>query len=128
MKAKFIEVSAVLDHNIPELLLTIITHLRELEEAKSHRPKGPPTNEMWATSRKISVKMSAKGLARGGDESGGGHSSLSSGHGGSQVGMGVIGDARPGKKPAKKEIVKFFKKRFSKSVMEDSVGGRETGG
>ncbi|VDL24770.1 unnamed protein product [Hymenolepis diminuta] len=128
MKAKFIEVSAVLDHKIPELLLTIITHLRELEEAKSHRPKGPPTNEMWATSRKISVKMSAKGLAKGGDESGGGHSGISSGHGGGQVGMGAIGDARPGKKPAKKEIVKFFKKRFSKSVMEDSVGGRETGG
>ncbi|VUZ43446.1 unnamed protein product, partial [Hymenolepis diminuta] len=118
MKAKFIEVSAVLDHKIPELLLTIITHLRELEEAKSHRPKGPPTNEMWATSRKISVKMSAKGLAKGGDESGGGHSGISSGHGGGQVGMGAIGDARPGKKPAKKEIVKFFKKRFSKSVME----------
>ncbi|VDO05382.1 unnamed protein product [Rodentolepis nana] len=125
MKAKFIEVSAVLDHKIPELLLTIITHLRELEEAKGQRPKGPPTNEMWATSRKIAVKMSAKGLIRGSDEFGGCHSCTSTGHGGGQVGMSATGDARTGKKPAKKEIVKFFKKHFSKSIVEDSVAGRE---
>lgn len=119
MKAKFIEVSAVLDHKIPELLLTIISHLRELEEAKGQRPKGPPTNEMWNTSRKIAVKMSAKGLTRGGG--GGGDESTSSG---GQVGMGVTGDARLGKKPAKKEIVKFFKRHFTRSIIEDTeVGG-----
>ena len=108
-KAKFIEVSAVLDHKIPELLLTIITHLRELDEAKSQRPKRPPTTEMWGTSRKISVKMACSGI--------GGSSSA-------DVSGVLKGDSlsRLGKKPAKKEIVKFFKKHFSKSVIEERDG------
>lgn len=129
MNAKFIEVSAVLDHKIPELLLTIITHLRELDDAKSQRPKGPPTNEMWATSRKIALKMAAGSSSRGGGEGGGNNSGAQGISGGAVSGLGAGGVergdtlSRLGKKPAKKEIVKFFKKHFSKSVMDDSVSG-----
>ncbi|KAM7538870.1 hypothetical protein Aperf_G00000055209 [Anoplocephala perfoliata] len=126
MKAKFVEVSAVLDHKIPELLLTIITHLRELDEAKAQRPKGPPTNEMWGTSRKIAVKMAAGSNSAGGVEVGGNNSGAL-GTSGAKAGPGGAerGDALShlGRKPAKKDIVKFFKKHFSKSVMDDSMNG-----
>ncbi|KAL5967573.1 GTP-binding protein REM 1 [Taenia solium] len=128
-RAKFIEVSALLDHKILELLLTIITHLRELEEAKAQRPKRPPTNELWGTSRKIAVKMAASG---GGGSSGDGGGGGGGGGGGAGSSSGLGGDcggdalSRLSKKPAKNEIVKFFKKHFSKSVIEDSMCGRET--
>ncbi|KAL5103428.1 GTP-binding protein REM 1 [Taenia crassiceps] len=129
-KAKFIEVSAVLDHKILDLLLTIITHLRELEEAKAHRPKRPPTNELWGTSRKIAVKMAASGGGGSSGDSGGGEGAGGGGSGGTGCSSGLGGDGgsdalcRPSKKPAKKEIVKFFKKHFSKSVIEDSMYAR----
>ncbi|VDD74918.1 unnamed protein product [Mesocestoides corti] len=110
-KAKFLEVSAVLDHKIPELLLTIITHLHELENAKGQRPKRPPTNELWGTSRKIAVNMAGFGSA-----SGGGNCS------------GCDGSSRLNKETAKREIVKFFRKHFSKSFAEDSTGSRDAGG
>uniref|UniRef100_A0A0R3WVY9 Q_MOTIF domain-containing protein n=1 Tax=Hydatigena taeniaeformis TaxID=6205 RepID=A0A0R3WVY9_HYDTA len=125
-----------LDHKILELLLTIITHLRELEEAKAQRPKRPPTNELWGTSRKIAVKMVASGSGGssgdGGGGSGGGIGGIGGGGGGgvsSSCGQGGEpgGDnwSRPSKKPAKKEIIKFFKRHFSKSTVEDAMCGRE---
>lgn len=129
-KAKFIEVSAVLDHKILELLLTIITHLRELEEAKAQRPKRPPTNELWGTSRKIAVKMATSGVGGSSGDGGGGGAGGGGAGGSSGLGGDGGGDAlsRLSKKPAKKEIVKFFKRHFSKSVIEDSMCGRELSG
>ncbi|EUB60753.1 GTP-binding protein REM [Echinococcus granulosus] len=128
-KAEFIEVSAVLDHKILELLFTIITHLRGLEEAKAQRPKRPPTNELWGTSRKIAVKMAASGgSGSSGDGGGGGGGGAGSGSGlGGGGGGGGDTFSRISKKPAKNEIVKFFKRHFSKSAMEDPMCGREMG-
>ena len=51
-----------------------------------------------------------------------------SGNSGANGGSALRADnlSRIGKKPAKREIVKFFKKHFSKSVI-DERDGRDTG-
>nr|VZI07178.1 unnamed protein product [Spirometra erinaceieuropaei] len=108
--AKFLEISAALGHMIPELLLTVITHLCELDESKlgPRRAFNHPLHYSTATSSPSSPRTGVSARR----EQAVYTSAANSSAGAAAAGSGVHASRGAGSKGG---LTKFFRRHFTRS-------------
>ncbi|BHF75046.1 meiosis-specific cyclin Rem1 [Sparganum proliferum] len=112
--AKFLEISAALGHMLPELLLTVITHLCELDESKlgPRRAFNHPQHHSTATSSPSSPRTGASARR----EQAVYTSSTNSSAGAAAASSGSVSGVYASRGASSKGgLAKFFRRHFTRS-------------